>query len=177
MDNNGTILFWAAPRPTTADETLVITTVTNAFASVGILQLTPLVPTLTTLPSTEVPTENPSCGESITHVVQVGENLFRIALRYGTTIDAISRANSISDPNQIIVGQTLAIPCGTDNGTSSVAPQDLNTQTTLAPDTSDATPTPIASTNQTVDCSAFNSSFPSNVPPAFQQLFNQFCQQ
>ena len=44
------------------------------------------------------------------HVVQRGENLFRIALRYGVTVDAMAQANGLANPNQIYVGQTLVIP-------------------------------------------------------------------
>ncbi|HLF28843.1 MAG TPA: LysM peptidoglycan-binding domain-containing protein [Anaerolineae bacterium] len=46
----------------------------------------------------------------VTHVVQSGENLFRIALRYGLTADQVAAANSISDPTLIYVGQQLVIP-------------------------------------------------------------------
>ncbi len=44
------------------------------------------------------------------HVVAPGENLFRIALRYGVTLDALMRANGIVNPNLIFVGQVLRIP-------------------------------------------------------------------
>jgi LysM repeat protein len=47
------------------------------------------------------------------HVVQAGENLFRIALRYGTTVDAIAKANGITNAALIYVGQVLTIPGGT----------------------------------------------------------------
>jgi len=46
------------------------------------------------------------------HVVQRGENLYRIAMRYGTTVQAIARANGIRNPNLIYVGQRLIIPGG-----------------------------------------------------------------
>jgi murein DD-endopeptidase MepM/ murein hydrolase activator NlpD len=46
------------------------------------------------------------------HVVQRGETLFTIAQQYGTTMDAITHANGISDPRQIYVGQRLVIPGG-----------------------------------------------------------------
>jgi len=49
-------------------------------------------------------------GGQVTHVVQSGENLFRIALRYGLTADQVARANGISDPSRIYVGQALIIP-------------------------------------------------------------------
>ena len=45
-----------------------------------------------------------------THVVQHGENLFRISLLYGTTVQAIAAANNIFNPNLIYVGQRLIIP-------------------------------------------------------------------
>ncbi|MGC9522239.1 MAG: LysM peptidoglycan-binding domain-containing protein [Anaerolineae bacterium] len=50
---------------------------------------------------------------SITHKVQAGENLFRIALYYGTTVDAIRNANGM-DTVYIYVGQQLVIPDVTD---------------------------------------------------------------
>jgi len=50
--------------------------------------------------------------ESIVHVVQRGENLFRIALRYGVTVDAIAEANGLASARRIYVGQRLIIPTG-----------------------------------------------------------------
>ena len=44
------------------------------------------------------------------HIVQIGDTLFRVAQRYGTTVTAIVQANSISDPNRIDIGDTLVIP-------------------------------------------------------------------
>ncbi len=46
-----------------------------------------------------------------THVVQPGENLFRISLRYGITVDALREANGLPD-HIIHVGQELIIPAG-----------------------------------------------------------------
>ena len=48
-----------------------------------------------------------------THVVQPGENLFRIALKYGKTVDEVAKANGITNVAVIHVGQTLVIPGGT----------------------------------------------------------------
>ncbi len=45
-----------------------------------------------------------------THTVQAGENLYRIALRYGTTVQALAELNNIFDPNRLVVGQTLRVP-------------------------------------------------------------------
>ncbi len=53
------------------------------------------------------------------HVVQKGETLSDVALRYGTTTSALARANGISDPNFVLAGRTLTIPTG--GGTSTGA--------------------------------------------------------
>lgn len=45
-----------------------------------------------------------------THLVQPGDNLFRISLRYGTTVQAIAAANNIANVNLIFIGQVLRIP-------------------------------------------------------------------
>ncbi len=44
------------------------------------------------------------------HVVQRGENLFRIALQYDLFADQVARANGLSDTDSIAVGQRLIIP-------------------------------------------------------------------
>ncbi len=49
-------------------------------------------------------------GGQTTHTVQAGENLTRIALKYGTTVQAIVQANNITNPNLVFVGQVLIIP-------------------------------------------------------------------
>lgn len=57
-----------------------------------------------------------SCAGSTTtveHIVKAGENLFRIALMYNTTVEAIATANGIVNPSFIWVGQRLRIPQGT----------------------------------------------------------------
>jgi LysM repeat protein len=50
------------------------------------------------------------CGS--VHVVCRGETMYSIALRYGTTVWAIAKANGIANPNWIWAGQRLVIPCG-----------------------------------------------------------------
>ncbi len=49
---------------------------------------------------------------TVVHVVQRGENLFRIALRYGVTVNALAAANGLSNTSHIYVGQRLTIPTG-----------------------------------------------------------------
>jgi murein DD-endopeptidase MepM/ murein hydrolase activator NlpD len=47
---------------------------------------------------------------STVHVVQRGENLYRIALHYGVSVDALMHENGIRDPRALEVGQRLVIP-------------------------------------------------------------------
>ncbi len=57
------------------------------------------------------------------HVVERGETLLSIAQEYGTTVDAITHTNGITDPRNIYVGQNLVIPAGgTETGTMEVVP-------------------------------------------------------
>lgn len=53
----------------------------------------------------------------IIHVVQAGENLYRISLRYSVSLNELAAANGISNSNLIFVGQQLTIP-GTTGGTA-----------------------------------------------------------
>ncbi|MBP6471866.1 MAG: LysM peptidoglycan-binding domain-containing protein [Chloroflexi bacterium] len=54
-------------------------------------------------------TTPPTTGEQV-HIVQPGENLFRIALRYGMTTNELAAYNGIADPTLIFVGQVIRIP-------------------------------------------------------------------
>ena len=45
-----------------------------------------------------------------THVVARGENLFRISLRYGVSVQAMVWANGLRSPNLVYIGQRLVIP-------------------------------------------------------------------
>jgi LysM repeat protein len=50
---------------------------------------------------------------STTYIVQPGDTLFRISQRFGISQDALMRANGITNPNAIYVGQKLIIPVQT----------------------------------------------------------------
>jgi LysM repeat protein len=47
---------------------------------------------------------------ALIHIVQPGDNVFRIGLRYGVTWDVIARANGLFYPQYIFPGQHLVIP-------------------------------------------------------------------
>jgi lipoprotein-anchoring transpeptidase ErfK/SrfK len=56
------------------------------------------------------------------HVVRRGENLTRIAMRYGTSVRAIMNKNGIRNANKIYVGQRLRIPSkGSGGGVASTS--------------------------------------------------------
>jgi lipoprotein NlpD len=46
----------------------------------------------------------------VTHVVRPGENLYRISRHYGVSVDAIVRANRITDVGNLSVGKKLFVP-------------------------------------------------------------------
>ncbi len=52
----------------------------------------------------------PTASSGAFHVVVRGENLFRIALHYGTTVAILSQINGITDPTRIFVGQKIYLP-------------------------------------------------------------------
>lgn len=64
------------------------------------------------VPSRSTPTET----SAVTHTVVAGDTQFSIARRYGTTVDALQRANNLPD-DRLAIGQQLIIP-----GATGVAP-------------------------------------------------------
>jgi len=52
----------------------------------------------------------PTFAQQGTHLVQPGENLFRIAQQYGIDVNTLAQANGITNTWQIYAGQTLTIP-------------------------------------------------------------------
>ncbi len=80
----------------------------------------PTVSTPTEAP-TVAPTQAPASEAAATsaptpeatatiYVVARGDSLLSIAARFGVTVKAIRKANNITDPNLIVVGQKLVIP-------------------------------------------------------------------
>ncbi|MBX3084927.1 MAG: LysM peptidoglycan-binding domain-containing protein [Anaerolineae bacterium] len=49
-------------------------------------------------------------GQQQQYVVQPGDNLFRISLRFGVPLATLQQVNGIANPNLIYVGQVLIIP-------------------------------------------------------------------
>ncbi len=67
-------------------------------------------PYLRTGQTLKVPCVSPTPTPFPTHVVASGDNLFRIAIQYKTSIYAIALTNGIWNPHWIFVGQTLVVP-------------------------------------------------------------------
>jgi len=51
-------------------------------------------------------------GCATTYVVQPGDNLYRISVRFGVSMAALARANGILNPDRVYAGQVLCIPGG-----------------------------------------------------------------
>ena len=59
---------------------------------------------------TAAPEQQTNAAGEIIHVVQAGENLYRIALRYGLTYQELAAYNGIANPNALSIGQEIRIP-------------------------------------------------------------------
>ncbi|MDF1513689.1 MAG: LysM peptidoglycan-binding domain-containing protein [Anaerolineae bacterium] len=79
-----------------------------------------------------------SAQTQIIHTVKPGENLFRIALYYGTSVDAIIHTNALSSV-YIYVGQKLVIPGATNTAPPS---EPLTPPTDAPPEEPTPVPTP-----------------------------------
>ncbi|MBN2472875.1 MAG: LysM peptidoglycan-binding domain-containing protein, partial [Anaerolineae bacterium] len=55
------------------------------------------------------PTPAPQPQQPDLHVVQPGENLFRISLRYGIPVNTLAQLNGIYNVNRIFVGQVIRL--------------------------------------------------------------------
>jgi LysM repeat protein len=89
-------------------------TVTTVLVVGMLLCLSPFsvlaAPPLPSAPTPVPAAPAPPSGYPVYHVVQWGENLTRIARRYGTTVWAIAQANGIWNIDYIRAGQVLWIP-------------------------------------------------------------------
>jgi LysM repeat protein len=64
-------------------------------------------PAAATAPAPAAP---PPAVPTVTYVVRPGDTLFGIALRHGTTVDAIALSNSITNPRLVVTGSSLVLP-------------------------------------------------------------------
>jgi LysM repeat protein len=71
------------------------------------------VPTSPALPTTQPPviiTATPVVSAPSTYVVQPGDSLYRISVRFNVSMIGLARANNITNYNLVFAGSTLVIP-------------------------------------------------------------------
>ena len=129
ISTSGDTLYALAQRYKTTAEALASANCLSAFdVPAGSALYVPPVPTVTVIPC------GPPAGYVKRHVVQPGDNLYRIALSYGITYQQLQRANCMGSSTTIYAGQLLWVP-------------NIPTRTpvpgvTIIPDFPTATPTP-----------------------------------
>ena len=110
-----TVTESAPPSATAASETRAATDSPLQPSATPSQITAPTATGTATAEPTAAPTDTPpaptSAPATSTHVVQQGETLFRIATRYGITVDELRAANGITG-DLIFAGQTLTIPAG-----------------------------------------------------------------
>jgi len=94
---------------TPAPPVVLIVTPTPAAQSVAPSVATPL-PNQPADPTPTAASPAQSSGTPEVYVVQAGDSLLGIALRFGLTMDALMQANNLTNPDFVFVGQRLAIP-------------------------------------------------------------------
>jgi LysM repeat protein len=99
-----TIYSLAQRYKTSADSLNAANCLTSAELSDGLVLYVPPVPTVTVIPC------GPPAGWARAHVVQPGDNLYRIALSYGVTYPQLQRANCMGSSTIIYAGQRLWVP-------------------------------------------------------------------
>jgi LysM repeat protein len=76
----------------------------------------------TATPSGATVTPAPPTTTSGQHVVQAGENLFRIAIQYNTTVETLAALNNITNPNLLTAGTILQVPVTTGSTSATGGP-------------------------------------------------------
>ena len=125
----------ATPTPTVATDPAAATATATATPTIIAEPTDTLTPTAT---ATDDGGETPiSDGfpETVVHVVVADDTVSALALEYGSTVDAINRANGLNAANAIFIGQRLIIPVN-------LPPTSEEEPTATPTPTSTPTPTP-----------------------------------
>lgn len=70
-----------------------------------------------------LPSGSGQSGTGWQYTVRPGDTLYLLAARYGTTVDALRRANGLAT-NTLYVGQVIRIPAGSGGGTNPASPSE-----------------------------------------------------
>lgn len=101
----------AEASPGTSPPSVAATASSHSATPIPSPATTPPPATATPAPATSQPTPAPTQAPQLrTYVVQPGDTLHGIAVRFGTTVDILQRANGLADSDLIVVGQRLVIP-------------------------------------------------------------------
>lgn len=124
---------------------------------------TSTVTVTTTETVTQTSTEEPE--GPVIHIVQPGETLSAIAVRYGTTYQQIALLNGLANPNLIFPGQELTIregptPVPTATSTATITPTSTPTRTPTATATRTPSPTVTRTPTSTLTATPTNTSTP-----------------
>ncbi len=160
----GDTLFGIARRfGTTVQAIVSLNRLPNAnVIYVGQVLLIPAPQGQPTAAPTVQPTSTQGPQQDVVHVVQRGETLSQIALRYGTTYQQIALLNNLTNPNLIYAGQRLIIRRGSAPTVTPTQP----TATSTAAIT--ASPTGTAGASATPTTSPTGTQRPTNTPtPTF----------
>ncbi|MCY4064608.1 MAG: LysM peptidoglycan-binding domain-containing protein [Chloroflexi bacterium] len=133
------------PQDATATPTATLTPTATATATA-----TPLP-----IPATEeaTATESGEFPDTVVHIVVAEDTVSGLALQYGSTVDAIRRANDLDESSLIVVGQRLIIPvnlppasavAATGTPDSTFTPAPTLTPTSTPTSTPTITPSPTA---------------------------------
>ena len=141
--------FWAKRSELRAVETVFVTVVVTApAAQPGSANLaapadTPVIASETvSIQGSETPVPLQP------YIVQQGDMLSKIALQFNVSMDDILRANNMSDPNNIYIGQKLLIPLSSlPTATPQLPPTDIPTITPIPSNTFTPTATPTMDTS------------------------------
>ncbi len=128
-----------APTPVPATPTLMPVYVTLTALVAGTPTPIPFPPTATMMmpgtpgplqtgePPLVTPTQAPGTLEAAegecTHILQPGENLFRLSLRWGVTVEELAAYNGIADPDNVQAGTVIRVP-GCEEGAYTAQPQE-----------------------------------------------------
>jgi LysM repeat protein len=105
ITGSGDTIYSLAQRYKTTAENLSSANCLPSFdIPLGFALYVPPVPTVTVIPC------GPPASYVRRHVVQPGDNLYRIALSYGITYPQLQRANCMGSSTTIYAGQVLWVP-------------------------------------------------------------------